>query len=104
MTLSIYRINLAIEDKQWVAEIGRPLSVGADYEGRANRFNLWYETDSENAGLLEMQIIVAGTGHPLPWTRYSRHAYRHLGTVIYLEHPLVWHIFAGPRKGESIGL
>lgn len=104
MTLAIYRLNLPVEDEQWVPAIGRPLSVGADYQGRANRFNLWYEVDPEHTEQPETQIVVVGTGHPLPWSLHSRHAYRHLGTVIYPETPLVWHVFAGPRKGERIGL
>lgn len=104
MSLVIHRVNLAIEDEQWVPSIRRALSVGADYAGQVHRFNLWYEADPESAQLPESQILVVGTGHPLPWTRYSRHAYRHLGTVIYPETPLVWHVFTGPRKGERIGL
>jgi hypothetical protein len=47
-------------------------------------------------------IWVFGTGHPVPWSGYTRHAWTFLGTVV-TPSGLVWHVYTGHRKGEAIG-
>lgn len=107
---SIYRISVEVEDIQELDLTGPPISVAPSRNGRSAVFDLWYEhydqTDSppyEPRMGGRFRIFIFGTGHPVPWTPYTRHAWRHIGTVI-TPNDLVWHIYVGPAKGQAIGL
>jgi hypothetical protein len=100
---AIYRVSLDVEDAQYVRLTGRPIAVAADRGGDHKKFDMWYEHD-DKCHSFEAHIYVLGTGHPVPWSRWTRHAYRHLGTIVYPEPNLVWHIYRGPNKGQVVGL
>lgn len=102
MTNSIHRISVKVEDYQELALTGPPLSVAASRDGSSDSFDLWYE-HMDDCREHPYPVWVFGTGHPVPWTRNTRHAWRLLGTVV-TPSGLVWHVFTGHRKGEAIGL
>jgi hypothetical protein len=60
------------------------LHVGFDLIGN---MCLWAAVDSD-APVRDVEIIIAGTGHPLP------HVGSYLGTIVIAAY--VWHIFTGP--------
>ena len=98
---SIHRITVDINagDRQTLELTGPPISVAPDRGGRSDVFDLWYEHDPTTTETVT--ILIFGTGHPVPWGRYDRHAYRHLGTIV-TPSGLVWHIYRGPNPGEAI--
>ena len=103
---SIYRISVEVQDYQEIDLAGPPISVAADREYRSDRFDLWYEHYDETGpalagGLWRQAVYVIGTGHPVPWTAWTRHAFGFLGTII-TPTDLVWHIYTGPRHGQVI--
>lgn len=103
---SIHRISVEVADYQEIDLTGPAISVAADREFRSDRFDLWYEhyedTGPALAGLtLTRALYVIGTGHPVPWTPWTRYAFTFLGTVV-TPSGLVWHIYTGPREGQVI--
>lgn len=102
---SIYRVTVMVEDYQELQLSGPPLSVAADRGGVSDCFDLWFEhyDDSHKEMHRSYPIWVFGTGAPVPWTAYTRHAWTFLGTVVTAS-GLVWHVYTGHRKGETIGV
>lgn len=107
---SIHRITVNVEDYQELDLTGPAVSVAADREYRSDRFDLWYEHyDPDLAGNSHAlagvgqprALYVFGTGHPVPWTAWTRHAWHFLGTVV-TPSGLVWHVYDGPLKGQAI--
>lgn len=108
---SIHRARLEVTDYQEVEMTGEPISVAADRQGSSDHIDIWWEhNDETNRAGYEptwhgvRAIYMFGTGHPTPWTRYTRYAYRHLGTIVTPGGFLVWHVYAGPKHGEPIAV
>jgi hypothetical protein len=101
---SIYRVSVPVTDYQELDLTGPPLSVAADRDGSSACFDLWFEHRDlgfEPDYHHPYPIWVFGTGHPVPWTHYTRYAWVFLGTVV-TPSGLVWHVFTGHRQGEPI--
>lgn len=96
---SIYRVSLKVEDYQEVELTGRPISVAPDRGGSDGKFDLWYEHDDGHQPKARA-IYVFGTGHPTPWSHFTRDNWQFIGTVVNLS--LVWHVYVGPREGEGV--
>lgn len=68
---------------------GSILHVGLD----GNRdICLWAAVDP-NDPVMDIEIIIAGTGHPLP------HIGDYIGTV--QQHGFIWHVFTGPGHSAN---
>lgn len=102
MSNSIHRVTVNVEDYQELELTGPPISVAASRDGGSDTFDLWFE-HMDDCRQHPYAMLVFGTGHPVPWSRHSRHGYRFLGTVV-TPSGLVWHVYTGHRKGEAIGL
>lgn len=106
---SIYRLSVAVEDYQELNLTGPPLSVAPDRGGSSDVFDLWFEHMDGDRPAYEPDyhgkyaIWVFGTGHPVPWTNYTRQAWKFIGTVV-TPSGLVWHVYTGHLKGQAIGL
>lgn len=106
---SIHRISVEVTDYQELDLTGPPISVAATRDGSSNIFDLWFEHMEGNRPAYEPNyhgrygIYVFGTGHPVPWTHYSRHAWKFLGTVV-TPSGLVWHVYLGPGRGKPIAV
>lgn len=97
---SIYRTSLEVADYQEVPLSGTPISVAADRDGRSGCFDLWFEHMADCTAL-PYAVYVFGTGNPVPWGIYTRHAWQFIGTVV-TPAGLVWHIYTGPGRGVPI--
>lgn len=97
---SIYRIPVEVKDFQELMLSGKPISVAADRAGRSDMFDLWYENDPDNVPMTR-GLHVFGTGHPLPWNRFTRVDYVFLGTVV-TPADLVWHVYLGPAPRNFV--
>lgn len=106
---SIYRVSVEVTDKQVLQLTGPPISVAPDRGGSSDRFDLWFEHMDGDRPAYEPDyhgdytILVFGTGHPVPWSHYTRHAYSFIGTVV-TPSGLVWHVYRGPAPGQMVGL
>jgi hypothetical protein len=102
---SIHRVSVQVEDKQVLHLSGPPISVAPDRGGSSDCFDLWFEHMDGSVPSAEdgCTILVFGTGHPVPWSQYSRHAYQFLGTVV-TPSGLVWHVYRGPNPGQRVGI
>lgn len=106
---SIHRISVRVEDYQELDLTGPPISVAPDRGGSSGIFDLWFEHMDGDRPAYEPDyhhpyaIYVFGTGHPVPWSTFTRHAYRFLGTVV-TPLGLVWHVYTGPRQGQAVGV
>jgi hypothetical protein len=105
---SIHRVSVDVTDKQHLQLTGPPISVAPSRDGSSDHFDLWFEHMDGDRPAYEPKfdgtytIHVFGTGHPVPWSAYSRHAYQFLGTVV-TPSGLVWHVYRGPAPGERVG-
>lgn len=103
---SIYRVSVDVKDYQELMLTGPPLSVAPDRGGASDCFDLWFEhfePDGEASESRPYPLYVFGTGHPVPWTKYTRYAYTFLGTVV-TPSGLIWHVYAGPQQGAVIAV
>ena len=81
---TIYKYPIVITDSQTLTLPSRSVvtHVGLDPQGTPC---IWAKVDTDSPPEL-FEIIVAGTGHPLP------DDILHLGSFVHLER-LVWHVF-----------
>lgn len=105
---SIYRISVEVQDYQELELTGPAISVAADREYRSDRFDLWYEHyNADGPALMGLTrnraLYVLGTGHPAPWTAFTRYAFTFLGTIV-TPSGLVWHVYTGPTRDQVIPL
>jgi hypothetical protein len=106
---SIYRISVPVDDYQELSLTGPILSVAADRGGSSDVIDLWYEHMDGNRPAYKpnyhrpRSLWIFGTGHPVPWTDYTRHAWHFLGTVV-TPSGLIWHCYTGHMKGKMIGV
>lgn len=101
---AIHRLNLAVEDYQDVTLTGPPISVAACRDGSSDRIDLWYEhtawaTSKEDPGITR-GLYIFGTGHPTPWSIYTRGNWTFIGTVV-TPSGLVWHVYIVAARGEA---
>lgn len=89
---AVHRISINVDPGYHEIEVGgQVLSVAADRGGRSDVFDLWFENGDYEPHKVALHIV--GTGHPLPWSsRWTRHAYRFVGTVV-TPSGLVWHAY-----------
>lgn len=100
--MAIFRKNIAIDDYVEIPNAGRILSVAASRDGSSGTIDVWFEQPWAIDDTTKPQAIwIFGTGHGTPWTPYTRHAWRFIGTVV-TPSGLVRHVFWGPRKGEPV--
>lgn len=87
---TIWKFSLPITDSQVIeVPIGSHLlSAGLDPNGDVC---LWLAVNP-NAMTMNVEIVIRGTGQPLP------HVGSYLGSVV--QQPFVWHLFTGP--GHSL--
>ncbi len=101
---SIHReaVYIANGDYQELMLTGPIISAAADRNGSADVFDIWYEHYADREPW-RRSVWIFGTGHPVPWTVYTSHAYKFVGTVV-TKPGLVWHIYTGHLKGQAIGV
>jgi hypothetical protein len=95
--VAIHRLAIPVTDYQEIVVSGRVLSVHPDRGGYSDLFDLWFEADGEPQ---KVGLYIFGTGHPTPWSHWTRTAYQYIGTVV--NDYLVWHVYTGPLAGEAI--
>lgn len=94
----IYRLNLPVTDYQEMDRV-TVISAAPCRSGQSDVIDLWYETgylDGAKQGL-----YIFGTGHPTPWSAYTRYAFYFVDTVV-TPSGLIWHVYVGPTKGTPI--
>jgi len=86
--MRVWKYNVPVDDQ--VHEIEMPVLAEIVHVGRAmsgfDALSFWAEVDPEQTREVR-RFMVYGTGHPI-----SRGA-RHHGTVVFLNLPLVWHLY-----------
>jgi hypothetical protein len=100
MSNSIFRATIPVEDYQLVTMTGDPIAVAADRGGRDDVIDIWWEHYDDPGWKFDRAVYIFGTGHPVPWTVWTRHAYTHIGTVVTPGGFLIWHVYTGPKHGD----
>jgi hypothetical protein len=108
---SIHRQRIQVLDYQEIEITGPVIAAAADRNGANDYIDIWWEhyDPAERAGYepslqYVRAIYIFGTGHDTPWTIYTRHAWKHIGTVVTPSNYLIWHVYEGPKKGDPIAV
>lgn len=97
--MSIFREQIEVKDYQELTlSGGRILSARPTRDGGSDHVDIWFEATGANP---TVAIYIFGTGHPTPWTGWTRHAWEFIDTVV-TPSGLVWHVYTGPLEGEAI--
>lgn len=86
---TIWKFPLRLAEKQTVSMPADAVLLHLGFDGNVARpvMCMWAAVDAD-APKVDVEIIIVGTGHPLP------HVGTFLGTVI--DGSFVWHLFTGP--------
>lgn len=94
----IHRLNLPVAEYQEI-NFGRVISAAPCRSGRSDVVDIWFEAASAFDD--KQGLYIFGTGHPTPWNGFTRYAWEFIDTVV-TPSGLIWHVYAGPLKGEWI--
>lgn len=97
--MSIFRKTIPVTDYQELSDVaGRIISAKPTRDGRSDVIDIWFEN---SGGDVKVGVYIFGTGHPTPWTGWTRYAWSFVDTVV-TPSGLVWHVYTGPLEGEAV--